>query len=321
MCLYLFPYTIRSYLLMLGGFGAGVWTSMVPGFTDPAGFVTAAQAVHVISPLETDRLQVPGIRETRQLHSRALSYLFVKGSRISLRKKMEDTKKIVVETLELEKNAVFFCLFVKGFACGCFWKCCKGHFNLCCFYMPGSELPISGMVIPPLLRNPFNGYTNPYYWVEDNQIQSTMNIVYFVEIMAVSTPSPRKTLQKKITGAIVSKMMWTDRSLGGSRVMSICRDMSHVHEFWGSGNICGWMVIFKLDSLHLPSITMVSDIFPTQKKTHKASPSNHDFTGPQTANQKTQLLAVVPNCLYHYPLANKKKRKLELKKKKIYIYI
>ena len=149
MCLYLFPYTIRSYLLMLGGFGAGVWTSMVPGFTDPAGFVTAAQAVHVISPLETDRLQVPGIRETRQLHSRALSYLFVKGSRISLRKKMEDTKKIVVETLELEKNAVFFVFFVKGFACGCFWKCCKGHFNLCCFYMPGSELPISGMVIPP----------------------------------------------------------------------------------------------------------------------------------------------------------------------------
>lgn len=47
----------------------GPWTSMVPGFTTPAGFVTAAQAVHVISPLETDRLQVAGFRETRQLHS------------------------------------------------------------------------------------------------------------------------------------------------------------------------------------------------------------------------------------------------------------
>lgn len=94
--------------------------------------------------------------------------------------------------------------------------------------------------------------------------------------------------------------------------------------------MCGWMVFFKLGSLHLPSITMVSDIFPTQKK-HKASPFT--TTSPsQTANQKTQLLAVVPNCLYHSPLANKKKRKLEQKlmfyiiiyifiKYNIYIYI
>lgn len=46
-----------------GGVPFGLWTCMVPGFTTPAGFVTAAQAVHVISPLGTDCLQVAGFRE------------------------------------------------------------------------------------------------------------------------------------------------------------------------------------------------------------------------------------------------------------------
>ena len=183
---------------------------------------------------------------------------------------MEDTKKIVVETLELEKNAVFFVFFVKGFACGCFWKCCKGHFNLCCLYVPGSELPISGMVIPPLLRNPFNGYTNPYYWVEDNPIQSTMNIIYFVEIMAVSTPSPMYPSEKDNSHRFEDDV---DGPIPAGPGSCLCRDMSHVHDFWGSGNMCGWMVFFKLGSLHLPSITMVSDIFPTQKKHTKHLPS------------------------------------------------
>ena len=35
-----------------------------------------------------------------------------------------------------------------------------------------------GMVIPPFNRNPYNGYINPYYWVE-------FPIPYYMEIMGV----------------------------------------------------------------------------------------------------------------------------------------
>ena len=34
--------------------------------------------------------------------------------------------------------------------------------------VPGSKLIIFGMVIPPLIGNPYNGYINPYYWVDDH---------------------------------------------------------------------------------------------------------------------------------------------------------
>ena len=69
-CVYIYFLTqyVYSTSLCLGGFGAGrgvpsaLWTCMVPGFTTPAGFVTAAQAVHVISPLET----VSKFREGKQ---------------------------------------------------------------------------------------------------------------------------------------------------------------------------------------------------------------------------------------------------------------
>ena len=35
-------------------------------------------------------------------------------------------------------------------------------------YVTWSKLPILGMVIPPLVGNPYNGYINPYYWVDDH---------------------------------------------------------------------------------------------------------------------------------------------------------
>ena len=35
-------------------------------------------------------------------------------------------------------------------------------------YEPGSKLPILGMVIPSLIGNPYNGYINPYHWVDDH---------------------------------------------------------------------------------------------------------------------------------------------------------
>ena len=33
---------------------------------------------------------------------------------------------------------------------------------------PGSKLLVLGMVIQPLMGNPYNGYINPYYWVDDH---------------------------------------------------------------------------------------------------------------------------------------------------------
>ena len=36
--------------------------------------------------------------------------------------------------------------------------------------VPGSKLIILGMAIPPLIRNPDNGYIKPYYWVDDHPL-------------------------------------------------------------------------------------------------------------------------------------------------------
>ena len=37
-------------------------------------------------------------------------------------------------------------------------------------YVPRSKLLILGMVIPPFIGNPYNGYINPYYWVDDHPL-------------------------------------------------------------------------------------------------------------------------------------------------------
>ena len=37
-----------------------------------------------------------------------------------------------------------------------------------CVKGPGSKLLVLGMVIQPLIGNPYNGYINPYYWVDDH---------------------------------------------------------------------------------------------------------------------------------------------------------
>ncbi len=37
-------------------------------------------------------------------------------------------------------------------------------------FMPGSKLVVLGMVISPLIGNPYNGYINPYYWVDDHPL-------------------------------------------------------------------------------------------------------------------------------------------------------
>ena len=35
---------------------------------------------------------------------------------------------------------------------------------------PGSKLVVLGMIIPPLIGNPYNGYINPYYWADDHPL-------------------------------------------------------------------------------------------------------------------------------------------------------
>ena len=37
-------------------------------------------------------------------------------------------------------------------------------------YVPWSKVAILGMVIQPLIGNPYNGYINPYYWVDDHPL-------------------------------------------------------------------------------------------------------------------------------------------------------
>ena len=37
-------------------------------------------------------------------------------------------------------------------------------------YVPWSQVAIFGMVIQPLIGNPYNGYINPYYWVDDHPL-------------------------------------------------------------------------------------------------------------------------------------------------------
>ena len=48
-------------------------------------------------------------------------------------------------------------------------------------HVPWSKAAIFGMVIPPLLGNPYNGYINPYHWVDEF-------IPYYMEIMGVDRP-------------------------------------------------------------------------------------------------------------------------------------
>ena len=58
-------------------------------------------------------------------------------------------------------------------ACGLFEVQTKlGIHRRSCFKrcVPWSKVTILGMVIPPLIGNPYNGYINPYYWVDDHPL-------------------------------------------------------------------------------------------------------------------------------------------------------
>ena len=48
-----------------------------------------------------------------------------------------------------------------------------------------------GMVIQPLIGNPYSGYINPYYWVDEF-------IPYYMEIMELIDPSTCGSCPKKV---------------------------------------------------------------------------------------------------------------------------
>ena len=56
-------------------------------------------------------------------------------------------------------------------------------------YEPGSKLVVLGMAIPPLRGNPYNGYINPYYWVDEFT-------PYYTKIMGVDRPDRTYLIQK-----------------------------------------------------------------------------------------------------------------------------
>ena len=57
------------------------------------------------------------------------------------------------------------------------------HYNHL-LYEPGSKLLVLGMVIQPLIGNPYNGYINPY----GLGLMFPSPIIYYMEIMGVDRP-------------------------------------------------------------------------------------------------------------------------------------
>ena len=68
---------------------------------------------------------------------------------------------VVFASSFIDRTTCSVCRCRKG--AGLQWGCEK-------IYVPWSKVAILGMVIPPLIdfnRNPYNGYINPYYWVDE----------------------------------------------------------------------------------------------------------------------------------------------------------
>ena len=58
-------------------------------------------------------------------------------------------------------------------------------------YEPGSKLLVLGMVIQPLIGNPYNGYINTYYWVDDHPLlygnNGSLDPSTYVDLMGIKT--------------------------------------------------------------------------------------------------------------------------------------
>ena len=86
-------------------------------------------------------------------------------------------------------------------------------------YVPGSKLLILGMVIQPLIGNPYNEYINPYYWVDDHPLLYGNNgsldpSTYVPGTCLSSILVLKKNLQKKAQTPIKTRVNWVPGSWG-----------------------------------------------------------------------------------------------------------
>ena len=81
--------------------------------------------------------------------------------------------------------------------------------------VPWSKVAICGMVIPPLIGNPYNGYINPYYKVDDHPYhRKTMGVSIPAHLaVAVSCCQPRGDVAVAAAAAaavVVADVAWSD---------------------------------------------------------------------------------------------------------------
>ncbi len=86
-------------------------------------------------------------------------------------------------------------------------------------YEPGSKLLVLGMVIQPLIGNPYIGYIKPYYWVDDHPLlygnngsldPSTYIYIYIVfEAISLISNYPRVAMIHRPKGLMSMLMKWS----------------------------------------------------------------------------------------------------------------
>ena len=86
--------------------------------------------------------------------------------------------------------------------------------------VPWSKVAILGMVIPPLIGNPCNGYINPYYWVDDF-------IPYYMEIMGVDRPDRTNVSTMFLLNSRYLSVKTLDSIFGTSGLPSIGASLVH----------------------------------------------------------------------------------------------
>ncbi len=100
------------------------------------------------------------------------------------------------------------------------------------WHVPWSKLLVLGMVIQPLIGNPYNGYMNPFYWVDDHPLlhgnnwsldPGTHDTCYF-KVLTWTTPYEVQYAPKSLpclhslsieTPGCCDVAIWGDRVLSG----------------------------------------------------------------------------------------------------------
>ena len=77
-------------------------------------------------------------------------------------------------------------------------------------FEPGSKLLVLGMVIQPLIGNPYNGYINPYFWVDDHPLlygnNGSLDPSTFGRLGQVMIPSFRMRVLRHTQGSVTCSL-------------------------------------------------------------------------------------------------------------------